>query len=228
MVEHTQKIPRQKPRSCLRVFYHFVGLALKGLSLYAWKLAISMETRNQHWIKVFTLQVLTEAVVQKCSAEKLRTLGKFRGKCLWWSAILVSCKLKAGNVTIIALHSLLRPFRKFSEQLFYGITADSCICIYQRFCSLILGKKRIHLKKLHLCTYRDKQITHRFSFTGLTGLTSSYYYIGITTLMYKKKRIQQKRKCETLEIYSVLLDNYELVESEVSTLFLVVFNSFQC
>ena len=31
MVKHTQTIHRQKPTSCLSVFDHFVGLALKGL-----------------------------------------------------------------------------------------------------------------------------------------------------------------------------------------------------
>ena len=31
MVKHTQTIHRQQPMNCLRVFDHFVGLALKGL-----------------------------------------------------------------------------------------------------------------------------------------------------------------------------------------------------
>ena len=33
MVKHTQTICRMLPTNCLNVFYHFVGLALKGLSL---------------------------------------------------------------------------------------------------------------------------------------------------------------------------------------------------
>ena len=32
MVKHTQTIPRQQLRNCLRVFDHFVGSALKGLN----------------------------------------------------------------------------------------------------------------------------------------------------------------------------------------------------
>ena len=31
MVKHTQKILRQQPTNCLRVFNHFVGLVVKGL-----------------------------------------------------------------------------------------------------------------------------------------------------------------------------------------------------
>ena len=33
MVKHTQIIRRQQPTNCLSVFDHFVGLALKGLSV---------------------------------------------------------------------------------------------------------------------------------------------------------------------------------------------------
>ena len=33
MVKHIQTIRRQKPTNCLSVFDHFVGLALKGLSV---------------------------------------------------------------------------------------------------------------------------------------------------------------------------------------------------
>ena len=32
MVKHTKKIRRQQPINCLSVFYHFVGLPLKGLN----------------------------------------------------------------------------------------------------------------------------------------------------------------------------------------------------
>ena len=34
MVKHTQAILRQQPTNCLSVLDHFVGLALKELSLY--------------------------------------------------------------------------------------------------------------------------------------------------------------------------------------------------
>ena len=33
MVKHTQTIRREKPTNCLSVFNHFVGLALKGLTV---------------------------------------------------------------------------------------------------------------------------------------------------------------------------------------------------
>ena len=33
MVEHTQLIRREEPTNCLRVFDHFVELALEGLTL---------------------------------------------------------------------------------------------------------------------------------------------------------------------------------------------------
>ena len=33
MVKHTQTIRPQRPTNCLKVFVHFVGLALKGLNL---------------------------------------------------------------------------------------------------------------------------------------------------------------------------------------------------
>ena len=32
MVNHIQTIRRQKPRNCLSMFDHFIGLALKGLT----------------------------------------------------------------------------------------------------------------------------------------------------------------------------------------------------
>ena len=34
MVKHTQTVRRQKPTKCLIVFYHFVGLVLKGLKSF--------------------------------------------------------------------------------------------------------------------------------------------------------------------------------------------------
>ena len=38
MVKHTQTIRRQEPTNCLNVFDHFVGLALKGLTLQCFNL----------------------------------------------------------------------------------------------------------------------------------------------------------------------------------------------
>ena len=44
MVKHTQTIRRQKPKNCLSVFDHFVGLGLKGLNkIWEYKMSHMVE-----------------------------------------------------------------------------------------------------------------------------------------------------------------------------------------
>ena len=61
MIKHTQAIRRQQPTNCLKVFDHFVGLALKGLISMHITEALSnkfksrgqFESWNMEWSYVF-------------------------------------------------------------------------------------------------------------------------------------------------------------------------------
>ena len=56
MVKHTQTIRRQQPMNCLSVFDHFMGLALKGLTVLgglAMKQLISNASTCKYLLKVY-------------------------------------------------------------------------------------------------------------------------------------------------------------------------------
>ena len=61
MVKHAQTIRRQLPTNCLGMLYHFFGLALKGLSVFA----ANEETEDYSELAVTSKMCLLVKIVHK-------------------------------------------------------------------------------------------------------------------------------------------------------------------
>ena len=99
MVKHTQTILRQQPTNCLRVFGHFVGLALKGLNLL-----IKLKASGKLFEKIlfFHMELCFFSLVFTAPHPNLQRLGSEY-------TLLPKCSYLIGD------HSFIR-FTKFSEK----------------------------------------------------------------------------------------------------------------
>ena len=114
MVKHTQTIHRLLPMNCLIVFDHFVGLALKGLTIFSKNIqSLTIErVQNTHLNLTPTLLTMSKVLAtqknlpvqsqQKKHCKKVWNMFKINNKDSRTTSILASVSFSYRNTSLIS------------------------------------------------------------------------------------------------------------------------------